>query len=236
MNKKILEVSNISVEKKQSKSYILRNVSFCLQKWEVLSIIWQNGAWKSTLLKTIAWLQDVSRWSIRTYTKNISYIPQNIHLDIHFPMTVQEFLYIFNEKSREKDIHSLMKVFDVENMLRASIHTLSGWEFQKILMVNALLSEPKLLLLDESTSNMDAVWEEGFYKMIFQLKKEFPELSVIIVSHNLYLVYKYSQKILCLHDKWVCCQGTPFEIHDNKEVNKIFGEYMLPYKHHLHTS
>lgn len=234
MNNLLLEVQNISLSYDNKKSYILRDISFSLWEWEILSIIGKNGTGKSTLLKAITGIQKVSTGNIKKYTRNISYVPQKLQLDKDFPVSVKEFFSIFNTEVQEEKLVELLRLFSTEKLLFQNIHTLSGWEFQKILIINALLSRPDLLLLDEPTTGIDIIGEEFFYKIITDIKKVFPKMSIILVSHNLRLVYKNSTRIICLHENNFCCHGTPTELSENAEIKGIFGEYLRPYEHHPH--
>lgn len=235
MSKTILDLQNIFLSYNNKKSYILRDISFSLWQWEVLSIIWKNGTGKSSLLKSIAGIQSISSWKIVRNTKKIAYVPQKLQLEKDFPLSVKEFFHIFNSRVDSKKMQNLLEVFSAEKLLTQNIHTLSGGEFQKILIINALLSNPELLLLDEPTSGIDIVWEELFYKIISDIKKAFPEMSIILVSHNLNLVYKNSTRVICLHENNFCCHWTPTELQNNPDIQNIFWEYLRPYEHQPHV-
>ena len=235
MSKILLDIQNIFISYDKKKSYILRDISFSLWEGEVLSIIWKNGTGKSSLLKAIAGVQKISSWNIKKNTKKIAYVPQKLQLEKDVPLSVKEFFRIFNSKVDSKKMWELLSFFSTEKLLTQNIHTLSGGEFQKILIINALLSDPDVLLLDEPTSGIDVVWEELFYKIISDIKKIFPKMSIILVSHNLSLVYKNSSRVICLHENNFCCHGTPTEMQENIDVQNIFGEYLRPYEHNPHT-
>lgn len=235
MSKTILDLQNIFLSYNNKKSYILRDISFSLWQWEVLSIIGKNGTGKSSLLKSIAGIQSISSWKIIRNTKKIAYVPQKLQLEKDFPLSVKEFFHIFNSKVDSKKMEELLEVFSAEKLLMQNIHTLSGGEFQKVLIINALLSDPELLLLDEPTSGIDVVGEELFYKIISDIKKAFPKMNIILVSHNLNLVYKNSTRVICLHENNFCCHGTPTELQNNPDIQKIFWEYLRPYEHQPHT-
>jgi zinc transport system ATP-binding protein len=103
-----------------------------------------------------------------------------------------------------------------------------------VLIISALISNPDLILLDEPTNWIDLIWEEKFYEIITEAKAIFPNISIILVSHNLNLVYKNSGKIICLHENNFCCHWTPHEVKNNKVIKKLFWEYLLPYEHNPH--
>jgi len=236
MSKTLLEIQNISLSYDNNKSYILQDISFCLWEGEILSIVGKNGSGKSSLLKAIAGIQKVQKGNIVKHSKNISYIPQKLELDRQFPLLIEEFFQIFNSSISPETIEKYIQLFGVENLRNRNIHELSGWEFQKILIINALLSNPDILLMDEPTSGIDVIGEELFYKNISEVKKSFPKLSIILVSHNLSLVYKNATRVICLHENNLCCHGTPQELSENSDIQDIFGEYLRPYHHQPHAA
>ena len=164
----------------------------------------------------------------------MSYVPQKIEIEPNFPLTVEEFFAIFNDTIATEKIQQVTKLFHIEDLLWKNIHILSGWEFQKILIANALISEPDLLVLDEPTTGIDVIGEEKFYEIISETKKIFPDLAIVLVSHNLHLVYKNSSHVICLHENNFCCHGTPAELSKNPDITNIFWEYLSPYEHHPH--
>jgi zinc transport system ATP-binding protein len=235
MSKTLLDIHNLSISYDNKKSFILRDISFSLSSWEILSVIGKNGTGKSSLLKAIAGIQKIHSWKIKKHTKNISYVPQKLELDKIFPLLVEEFFYIFNTSISQSDITKYLKLFNSEKLRNRNIHDLSGGEYQKILIINSLLSNPDILLLDEPTSWIDVVWEELFYKNITEIKKIFPKLAIVLVSHNLSLVYKNASRVICLHENNFCCHGTPQELSKNSDIQNIFWEYLRPYEHQPHA-
>lgn len=235
MNKEILKLENIDLTYNNKKTYVLKDISFSVFSWEVLSIIWLNWSWKSSLLKIISKIQKQSSWNITKNYKKLSYVPQKINLDNSFPILASEFIKIYNEKVKLKDIENLLKKFNSKDILNKRIDKLSWWQLQKILIISALLDKPDIILLDEPTAWIDIVWEEIFYEIIKEVKALFPKLSIILVSHNIHLVYKNSDKVICLHENNFCCHWTPKEVWANKAVKDLFWEYTLPYEHQPHS-
>ncbi len=235
MSKEILKLENIKLSYDNKKTYVLKDISFWLMTWEILSIIWINGSGKTSLLKIIASLLKPSSWKITRHHKNLAYVPQKINIDDSFPLLVEEYIKIYNEKVSQEEIWEILAKFHSSHLIGKKIHKLSGGELQKVLIVSALLSHPDLILLDEPTAGIDMIGEEIFYEMIKEVKDFFPQLSIILVSHNIRLVYKNSHKVVCLHENNFCCHGTPLELGNNPTIKKIFWEYVLPYEHHPHA-
>lgn len=234
MNKTVLELKNICLSYNGNTKNLLNHLSFSLCEWEVLSIIGRNGTGKSSLLRIITGIEKRYSGELIKHTKKISYVPQKIDLEKNFPLNVKEFFHIFNDTFDGKILEKITALFSLEKLLSQNIHSLSGWEFQKILIANALISKPELLILDEPTSWIDVIGEELFYEVISKTKEIFPKLAIVLVSHNLRLVYKNSSHVICLHDDNFCCHGTPAELSKNPDITKIFGEYLSPYEHHPH--
>ncbi|NDK08586.1 ATP-binding cassette domain-containing protein [Candidatus Gracilibacteria bacterium] len=234
MNNEILRLENVSLSYDNGKTYVLKDISFGLLSGEILSIIGVNGTGKTSLLKVIAGILSPSQGKLLKKYKKLSYVPQKINLDDSFPILVEEYIEIYNEKIGLKKIKDILHKFNSEYLLGKKINKLSGGELQKVLIVTALLSKPDLMLLDEPTAGIDIIGEEIFYKLIKEVKEYFPELSIVLVSHNIHLVYKNSQKVICLHENNFCCHGTPAEIGNNPTIKNIFGEYILPYRHNPH--
>lgn len=234
MNKNILELKNISLSYDNWKTYVLKNISFSVFSWEILSIIWLNWSWKSSLLKIIAGINKNYSWEILRNYKKLAYVPQKINLDSSFPILVKEFIRIYNEKIKENEILNFLKKFKSEELLNKKIDKLSWGQLQKVLIISALLSKPDIILLDEPTAWIDVVWEEQFYEIIKEVKNIFPKISIILVSHNINLVYKNSDKVICLHKQNFCCHWTPAQVWENPTIKKLFWKYTLPYEHHPH--
>jgi len=235
MNKEILKLENINLSYDNKKTYVLKDISFSVFAWEVLSIIWLNWSWKSSLLKIISGIkkQD-SGCIIKNYNK-LSYVPQKVNLENSFPILVSEFIKIYNEKSKNKEIEDLLEKFNSKELINKRVDKLSWWQLQKVLIISALLNNPDLILLDEPTAWVDMVWEEIFYEIIKDVKEIFPSLSIILVSHNINLVYKNSDKVICLHDNNFCCHWTPAQVWSNPVIKNIFSKYTLPYEHKPHS-
>lgn len=235
MNKEVLNLKNINLSYDKGKTYVLKNISFSVFSWEVLSIIWLNWSWKSSLLKIISKIQRQDSWKVTRNYEKLAYVPQKINLDDSFPIQVKEFIKIYNEKTNLEEIKELLKKFNSENLINKRIDKLSWGQLQKVLIISALLSKPDLILLDEPTAWIDIIWEETFYEIIKEVKSHFKDISIILVSHNIKLVYKNSDKVVCLHENNFCCHGTPEEVWTNPITKSVFWDYTLPYKHKPHS-
>ena len=228
----ILKIKNLCV--RYWEKNILNNISFEINKGDIVSLIWKNGTGKSTLLKTIVGINKNYSGKIDKKYSQLWYVPQKLTFDNTVPLTVQEFFSIYN-KNHEKKSKELLQTFQADKLLYKQISALSWWELQKVLIINSLLCHPEILILDEPTAWIDSIWEEIFYWIIHEVQKQFPEIAILIVSHNMKMVYAHSKKIICLHQNCHCV-GTPEEIKNNSEFWEVFWDFVIPYKHtHDHT-
>lgn len=238
MDKKdiVLRVSNLNVSLDGHK--ILEDISFELERDDTLAIIGPNGAGKTVLFKCLLGLlpyEGEVNWAPDT---PVGYVPQKLYVANDMPLTVQEFLS-FKEKRKERIARVLERVGFKENgldpkhkgksLLDTRLGVLSGGEFQRVLIAFALLGDPKVLLFDEPTSGVDVSAEETIYSLISKLQKE-KDLTIIFISHELQIVYKYAGNVLCLN-KEKFCWGPPREAIDKEAIEKLYGEEVHFHKH-----
>lgn len=206
---------------------IINDLSFTIQKNQIVSIIWYNWSWKSTVLKMIVWSLHPTCWTItRKPGLTIGYVPQKLSFTATLPISVRDFLSIYNTSITGWFTCSLL---DITPLLDQKIHSLSWWQLQKVLIYNALLWSPEVLLLDEPTAGLDVVAQQEFYSLIEHIH-EHHKISVVLVSHDIHTVYSKSWLVLCLH-QWTCCSWSPHAAQFPDQMKKVFGGYVAPYLH-----
>ena len=115
-------------------------------------------------------------------------------------------------------------------VLRKSLGELSGGETQRVLIASALLEKPDVLLLDEPTAAVDAGFEETVYALLHRVQME-SGAALLLISHDLSVVYRYAQRVLCLN-KTVVCQGAPMDALNPQALATLYGE--SSFYHHEH--
>lgn len=232
----ILKVSDLKVE--FNNHVILDSISFDVKRDSTLAVIGPNGAGKSVLFRsilnlvpysgTITWAQDIK----------IGYVPQKLSVDKDLPLTVKEFLE-FKEKDKEKVKNVMNSVGFLKTsshlhndarVLKTRIGDLSGGELQRILIAYALLGNPNVLLFDEPTAGVDVVGEKTVYELINKLKEDI-DLTIIFISHEIEVVNKYADSVLCLNKEKICF-GNPLTAINQKTLEKMYGEETHIYHHH----
>ena len=114
-------------------------------------------------------------------------------------------------------------------VLNTNIGHLSGGQFQKALIAFALLGGPNVLLFDEPTASLDELSEERVYELLHGLQTD-RQMTVILVSHDLSVVYRYADMVLCL-SKGKTCMGAPTEVLTPEMLSDLYG---APAKYHHH--
>jgi ABC-type Mn2+/Zn2+ transport system ATPase subunit len=128
----------------------------------------------------------------------------------------------------ERIRESLAKVRS-ESLLERPVGHLSGGELQRVLLAYALLTEPDLLLLDEPVAGVDISGEETFYELIHNLKER-ENLTVVMVSHDLEIVYRYADQVLCLNRR-LLCRGAPSQVLRQDVLEQTYGTFAGSYHH-----
>jgi len=200
---------------KYEKEYVLEDINFQVQENDFLTILGPNGGGKSTLVKLILGILKLQKGSIEIFNRpflkeslNIGYVPQSTDINLDFPIKVLEVIMMAQNKQQtryfgySKDeklqaIHALEQV-GMEEFAHRRISFLSGGQRQRVLIARALFGKPKILLLDEPTSNIDVVACGEIYQTLKELNKK---ITVVVISHDLSLVLKYANKAVYINKK-----------------------------------
>ena len=231
----ILKVDNLAVNLDGQK--IIHDISFDLSRGDTVAIVGPNGAGKSVLFRAL--LNLVPYTGTITWMKNIkiNYIPQRFTIDRDFPLTVREFLQ-FKTKSHHTILSALRSVGITDehhinhHLLDQRLGWLSGGQIQRVLIAWAIIDQPDVILFDEPTAGIDVGGEETIYHLIKKLKDE-KDLTILIISHDLNVVYKYATTVLCLNKDMVC-YGTPADALDPSALKALYGEATF-FTHHHHA-
>lgn len=224
----ILSVKDLSVSF-GGREATIENVNFDLKEGENLIIMGPNGAGKSVLLKTLLGLIPHKGKITWEEGVKIGYVPQRFSPEKDFPLNLEEFLN-FKKITPHKLKELLASVgLNDEAILKKTIGEMSPGQLQRALIAWSLIDHPDVLLFDEPTSGIDIGGEETVYKLLSKLEKE-RDLTIIFVTHDLSLIHKLADSVLCLNKKMVC-YGTPDEIDESNIIKKLYGDEVKIYKH-----
>lgn len=223
----ILEVKNLTV--KFGNFEALKNVSFSVKEKEISAVLGPNGAGKTTLFLALLGLLPYEGEIIWHKAVKIGYVPQRLEIDLNTPLTVKELFLLENNLSFWAPSLSLLA--DIKNNLAHSqsgflldyqLSKLSRGQLQRVLIALALYQKPNFLLFDEPLAGVDMEGETTIYTLINHLAKE-AGLSVLIISHDLNVVYQWADKVICLNGRLVC-EGQPRQVLTTKILQELYGK------------
>ena len=192
---------------------VLEDINLSIYGQEFLGIIGPNGGGKTTLLKVILGLILPSKGEVQVFggkpeknRKYIGYVPQYPLFDREFPISVEEVVLMgrwgknkYFKSYNQADKQKAQAALDLVGMLEfknKQIGKLSGGQQQRVFIARALVTDPKVLLLDEPLASIDTLLQTGFYELLARLKKK---IAIVLVTHDLTAVSIYVDKIACLN-------------------------------------
>ncbi len=213
---------------------VLRHVDFILQAGEIVTIVGPNGSGKSTLLRALLGMVAPTAGTVSRATGlRVGYVPQALHLDANLPLSVARFLRL-NRRLSPAQVATLLARVGAPGLEARSLATLSGGQFQRVLLARALAGNPQVLVLDEPTKGLDQPGTAAFYRLIEQVRRELG-CAVLSVSHDLHVVMSASDRVVCLNGH-VCCEGAPSVVSNAPEYRALFGlgtgGALALYQHH----
>jgi zinc transport system ATP-binding protein len=225
-----LEVEHLSVSFGATR--VLDDLSFRVEAGTSLAIIGPSGAGKTVLFRAL--INAVpSEGTIRFATgTRIGYVPQKLDIERDLPLTGLDFLRARADVSRAPaaDVMRVLELVALDPRIAGQpLGTLSGGQFQRLLVAFALMGRPTVLLFDEPTAGVDEPGEEGIYALFHRLQRE-EGLTLLIISHELSLVYRYADTVLCLSRRRPCL-GPPLEILTPERLQEVYG---APVRFHSH--
>ncbi|MBV9451611.1 MAG: metal ABC transporter ATP-binding protein [Streptosporangiaceae bacterium] len=195
----VLDVDGISV--RLSGRPILDNVSFTLRAGQFTGLIGPNGAGKTTLLRVILGLQRPSAGSVAVLGRlrfrrdaSIGYVPQKIILDPDVPMRARDLVALgidghrpgmpVRSKERNQAVREMLHAVDADNFADARVGLLSGGEQQRVMIAHALVSRPRLLLLDEPLANLDIRSGQEIVRLLARIAGE-QQIAILLSAHEM---------------------------------------------------
>ena len=188
---------------------VLQNFNLTINEGDFIGIIGPNGGGKTTLLKIIlGLLKPFSGEMIYSVSRQnlFGYLPQNNRFDQRFPINVTEVvlsglmsekgLYKSYTRQERQKAWELLETYGMGNYKKSPIGDLSGGQMQRVFLCRAIISNPRILILDEPTTYVDSHFEQEFYTILEELHKT---LSIIMVSHDLGTICSYVKTIACVN-------------------------------------
>jgi zinc transport system ATP-binding protein len=200
---------------------VLSSVDLAVHAGEILTLIGPNGSGKTTLVRVVLGLLKPASGRIRRRAGlRIGYIPQRLHVDATLPLTVERFLRLCAPRARGRVLEALTEV-GTGHLLDSPLQAVSGGELKRILLAQALLRDPDLLVLDEPSAGVDVTGQAELYALIKAIRDS-RRCGVLLVSHDLHLVMASTDRVVCLNHH-VCCTGRPEAVSRHPEYLALFG-------------
>jgi zinc transport system ATP-binding protein len=201
---------------------VLDHVDFRVERGEIVTVVGPNGSGKSTLMQVlIGALRPDAGKIARLPGLRLGYVPQSLHIDPTMPMPVGRFLSLPRRHGAADRTAALARVGLEPEVESQPMSALSGGQFQRVLLARALLLRPDLLVLDEATRGLDQPGTAAFYRIVEDLRRDMG-CGVVMVSHDLHVVMRASDRVVCLNGH-VCCHGTPEIVASAPEYRALFG-------------
>jgi len=227
--KNIISIENVSFAYNNEK--VLQDIILSIDEGDFVGIIGCNGSGKSTLMKLLIGQLSPSKGKIKFFNEDldksnnlnkIGYVPQiSLSSGANFPATVEEIVMAnlyskigfmkFPKKEHKQKVKEALKIVNMEDYSKRLIGNLSGGQQQRVMIAKALVSDPKIIILDEPTTGIDAASEEQLYTLLERLNKE-SKITIIIVSHDFAKISKYTNKIFVVENNKVSLMNKENEV------------------------
>jgi zinc transport system ATP-binding protein len=226
---------------------ILCGVTADVLRGRITALIGLNGSGKSTLLRAIVG-EFPHRGVIQfrcghdhTHPRpdHVGYVPQRLSIDPRLPLTVRDLLGLALKRgplffglgrSLSGRLRTMLDKVGVADLLDIPVDGLSGGQLQRVLLALALEPKPELLLLDEPASGIDFKSQQSFYELIRQINQT-TGVTVLLVTHEISMVGRCSDHVLCLRDGVIQCQGPPQQVLTRDSLAETFGPEMSLFAH-----
>jgi zinc transport system ATP-binding protein len=194
---------------------VLQDVSLDIRQGDFIAMIGPNGGGKTTLLKLMLGLLKPASGSIRILgsaaqnaSHHIGYVSQDVHINRSFPITAVDIVLMGKlepakrwARSSARDRREALEVLErmeVAAYASSKIGELSGGQRQRVFIARALVTQPKVLLLDEPTASIDPKGQAEFYRLLKELNKD---ITILVVSHDLVAISTYVKSVACVNKR-----------------------------------
>ena len=232
MNSTIVEMENVSFA--YNGQTVLQDVNLAIAPEDFVAIIGPNGGGKTTLLKLLLGLLKPDTGSIRVLgdspgeaSHHIGYVRQDVHINQRFPITALDVVLMGKLDPRRRwarhtaqdrrDALQALERMEMAPYAKRRIGELSGGQRQRVFIARALVTQPRLLLLDEPTASIDTKGQAEFFHMLKGLNRD---VTIMVVSHDLLVISTYVKSVACVNKR--------LHYHHQAEITGEMMESMYP--------
>lgn len=221
---------------------VLEGVDLAVEQGEFLGLVGPNAGGKSTLLKLVLGLLKPQAGSIRVFGRlpeharqALGYVPQYPGFSRDFPVTVEQVVLMgrlgigsglggWRRADRAAAHRALLEV-ETDDLAKRQIGTLSGGQLQRVLLARALVGEPRILILDEPTANIDQRMEGDIFELLRELNQR---LTILVVSHDVAFISGYVGRVACINRTLVCHHTDAI---DGQIIHDLYSEQVRMVAH-----
>lgn len=241
----VIELAGVSFA--YNRTPVLEDVSLSVTRGEFLGLVGPNGGGKSTLLKIVMALLQPQSGRVRVMGKSpkkgkisIGYVPQHVTFKRDFPITVEETVLLgllgttrpwIGYRSNEHQLaEQVMREVQILELKTRKLDTLSGGQFQRVMIARALISNPGIIILDEPTASVDMRVEENIFDLLKRLNQN---ATIMVVSHDIGFISEYVTRVACLNKTLVCHETSAIS---GEMIEQVYGEavHKIDHSHHHH--
>ena len=232
MGNSIVEIKNIWFA--FNGQTVLEDVSLDIRQGDFIAMIGPNGGGKTTLLKLMLGLLRPNKGTIRVLgdptakaSHHIGYVSQDVHINRSFPITAIDVVLMGKLEPGKRwakssvqdrtDALNALERMEIADCASSKIGELSGGQRQRVFIARALVTQPKVLLLDEPTASIDAKGQAEFYRLLKELNKD---ITILVVSHDLVAISTYVKSVACVNKR--------LHYHHQAEITGEMLEEMYP--------
>ncbi|MCB1493592.1 MAG: metal ABC transporter ATP-binding protein [Rhodobiaceae bacterium] len=214
--------------------WLVRGVDLAVMPGEIVTLIGPNGSGKSTTAKmALGVIKPDEGRATRRPKLTVGYVPQKVAVDWTLPLTVDRFMRL-TAPLTTVEAATALDATGVAHMRQAEVRTLSGGEFQRVMLARAIARRPDILVLDEPVQGVDYSGEIAIYELIGRIRDDL-QCGILMISHDLHVVMAATDHVLCLNGH-VCCHGSPTMVASSAEYRRLFGDRataaLAVYQHH----
>lgn len=218
---------------------VLKDLKLRINGPQLISILGPNGVGKSTLIhcmnkilsptsgKVFIGERDLSEISIKDLSKHMGYVPYAS--SDSFPLSVTDTILMGRHPHSKwgkldddlRVVHMTLQMIGIEELADRSFNELSAGQHQKVMLARGLAQEPKILLLDEPTSNLDIRYQLEITRLLRDLSHS-QKMIVLMISHDINIASKYSDNIIMLHGGNIYATGTPNEVITKENIEHVY--------------
>jgi zinc/manganese transport system ATP-binding protein len=220
---------------------ILRGVSFAIRPGQFTGLIGPNGAGKTTLIRVILGLQPVTSGSVlidgrprSARDAQIGYVPQKLAIEPDMPLRVRDVVTLgldgnklgirLPSRARRELVNDMLTAVGAQRYANSRVGELSGGEQQRVMIAHALISKPRLLLLDEPLANLDISSEQGIVSVLARLARA-EGVAVLLSAHDMNPLMPFMDRIVYVAAGRVAV-GDADEVVQPEVLSRLYGQHV----------